>query len=96
MRNYEGVFIVNPDLASDASKAVITQVQEIVAKNGGRVDGLQEWGKKRMTYKIGKKQDGNYYLLNFQLDTKNTKKVEQTIRLNDQIMRFMLINKDES
>ena len=96
MRNYEGVFIVNPDLAADAAKGVVTQVQEILSKNGGRVDGLQDWGKKRMAYKIKKKQDGNYYLLNFQLDSKNTKKVEQTLRLNDHILRFMLINKDES
>lgn len=96
MRNYEGVFIVNPDLSAEAAKGVVTQVQEILAKNGGRVDGLQDWGKKRLAYKINKKQDGNYYLLNFQLDSKNTKKVEQTLRLNDQIIRFLLINKDEA
>ncbi len=96
MRNYEGVFIVNPDLAPEAAKGVVTQVQEVLAKNGGRVDGLQDWGKKRFTFKIKKKQEGNYYLLNFQLDSKHTKKVEQTLRLNDQILRFLLINKDEA
>jgi small subunit ribosomal protein S6 len=95
MRNYEGVFIVNPDLAPEAAKGVVTQVQEILAKNGGRVDGLQDWGKKRLAFKINKKQEGNYYLLNFQLDSKSAKKVEQTLRLNDQIMRFLIINKDE-
>ena len=96
MRNYEGVFILSPDLAPDAAKGVVTQVQEVLAKNGGRVDGLQDWGKKRLAYKINKKIEGMYYLLNFQLDSKNTKKVEQTLRLNDQIMRFLLINKDEA
>lgn len=96
MRNYEGVFIVNPDLPADAAKGVVTQIQEILAKNGGRVDGLQDWGKKRLAYKIRKKQDGNYYLLNFQLDSKQSKKVEQTLRLNDQILRFLIINKDEA
>ena len=94
MRNYEGIFIVSPDLSTEATKGVAAQVQELVSKNGGRVDGLQEWGKKRLAYKIKKKQDGNYFILNFQLDSKNTKKLEQTLRLNDQLLRFLLVNKD--
>ena len=95
MRNYEGVFILNPDLSTDVSKGVITQVQDLVTKNGGRVDGLQEWGKRRMAYKIKKKQDGNYVLVNFQLDSDKTKKLEQSLRLNDNLLRFLLVNKDE-
>ena len=55
MRNYEGVFIINPDLAGDAAKGIVAQVQELVTKNGGRVDGLQEWGKRRLAYKIDRK-----------------------------------------
>ena len=95
MRNYEGVFIINSDLSTEASKGVVTQIQEVVAKNGGRVDGLQEWGKKRMAYKIHKKQEGNYVLMNFQLESPNTKKLEQALRLNDQVLRYLLVNKDE-
>ena len=95
MRNYEGVFIINPDLTAEASKGVVTQVQDLVAKNGGRVDGLQEWGKRRLAYKIAKKQEGNYLLVNFQMDSKQAKKLEQGLRLNDQVMRYLLINKDD-
>ena len=88
MRNYEGVFIISPDLQTEAIKGVITQVQELVSKNGGRVDAVQEWGKKRLAYKIKKKQDGHYFVLNFQLDSNNTKKLEQILRLNDQLLRL--------
>jgi len=68
MVNYEGVFIIDPDITADASKATVTQIQDLVTKNGGRIDGIQEWGKKRLAYKIKKKQDGSYVILNFQLD----------------------------
>lgn len=95
MVNYEGVFIINPELAQDASKGVVTAVQELVSKNGGRVEGLQEWGKRRLAYKIGKRQEGNYVIVNFQLDSKFTKKLEQGLRLNDNVMRYMLVNKDQ-
>ena len=94
MVNYEGVFILDPDLSADASKAAVAQVQELVTKNGGRIDGLQEWGKKRLAYKINKKLDGSYVVVNFQLESQHTKKLEQTLRLNDSIMRFLLVNKD--
>lgn len=94
MTNYEGVFIVDPDLTADISKGVVTQLQDLISKNGGRVDGLQEWGKRKLAYLIKKKQEGNYVILNFQLDSKQTKKLEQSLRLNDQIIRYLLVNKD--
>ena len=96
MRNYEGVFILNPDLAGDAAKGAVAQVQELVSKNGGRVDGLQEWGKRRLAYKIGKRHEGTYLVVNFQMDSQQTKKFEQAVRLNDQVLRFLLVNKDAS
>ena len=94
MRNYEGVFIISPDLASDVSKSVVAQLQDLVSKNGGRVDGMQEWGRKRLAYKIKKKNEGSYVILNFQMDSKQTKKLEQSLRLNDNLLRYLLVNKD--
>ena len=95
MRNYEGMFIIDPDLQSDASKGVVTQIQEMVSKNGGRVDSLQDWGKKRLAYPINKKNDGQYVLMNFQLESKDTHKMEQALKLNENIVRYMIINKDD-
>lgn len=94
MRNYEGIFIVNPDLTADVSKSVVAGLQELVTKNGGRVDNLQEWGKRRLAYKINKKHEGNYVLINFQLDSKFTKKIEQSLKLNDNVIRYLLVNRD--
>jgi len=94
MSNYEGVFIIDPDLPLDASKGVVAQLQELVTKNGGRVDGLQEWGKRRLAYIIKKKHDGNYVLLNFQMDSKQTRKFEQALRLNDQLLRYLVVAKE--
>jgi small subunit ribosomal protein S6 len=95
MRNYEGVFIINPDLSPESSRGVVGQIQEQVSKNGGRVDGIQDWGRRRLAYRINKKQEGHYVILNFQLDSPQTKKLEQGFRLNDNLVRFLLVNKDE-
>jgi len=94
MRNYEGVFIITPEVTSEVSKSVVAQLQELVSKNGGRVDGMQEWGRKRLAYQIKKKNEGSYVILNFQMDSKQTKKLEQSLRLNDNLRRYLLVNKD--
>ena len=94
MTNYEGVFIINPDLPSDVTKGVVTQIQEFISKNGGRIDGMQEWGKRRLTYKIKKKQEGYYVILNYHLGPDQAKKFDQSIRLNDHVIRYMVINKN--
>ena len=94
MRNYEGVFIISPDLSTENAKGVVTQIQELVSKNGGRVDGIQEWGKKRLAYKIKKRQEGNYVIMNFQMDSIQSKKLDQALRQNDHLLRFLLVNKD--
>ena len=94
MRNYEGVFIISPDLSAENAKGVVTQIQELVSKSGGRVDGIQEWGKKRLAYKIKKKQEGNYVIMNFQMDSMQSKKLDQALRQNDHLLRFLLVNKD--
>ena len=95
MKNYEGVFIVNPDLPHDVSKGIVTGLQDLVTKNGGRVDNVQEWGKRRLAFKIKKKSEGHYVLLNFQLDGAETKKVEQMLRLNENVLRYLIINKEK-
>lgn len=95
MRNYEGVFIVSPDLSPEASKGVVAQVQELISKSGGRVEGVQDWGRKRLAYKINKKQEGNYVLLNFQIDPNQSRKLEQTLRLNENLLRFLIITRQE-
>jgi len=95
MQNYEGVFILSPELVADQLKGAVARVQELVTKNGGSVSGIQEWGKRRLTYKIKKKMEGHYLIVNFQMDSSQTKKLEQAFRLSDPVLRFLLVNKDK-
>ena len=94
MNNYEGVFILDPDLATDLSKGLVTQIEELVGKGGGRIDGIQDWGKKRLAYRIRKKNEGHYVVMNFQIDPKQVKRIDQTLRLNDSVMRYLIIHKE--
>ncbi|MEI8344690.1 MAG: 30S ribosomal protein S6 [Candidatus Omnitrophota bacterium] len=93
MPNYEGVFILDAELTADATKAAVTQLQDLVTKNQGHIESLQEWGKKRLAYKIRKKAEGYYAVLNFQVESAGVKKIEQSLRLNDNVIRYLIVNK---
>ena len=63
MRNYEVVFIVNPDLDETALTGVVDQVKAWITDAGGTVEKVDLWGKRRMAYLIRKQREGQYVLL---------------------------------
>jgi len=67
-------------------KGVVTQLQAMVAKNGGRVDGLQDWAVKSSCTKINKNQRATS-AAQFPDRGPSTQKLEQAIRLNDNVIR---------
>ena len=55
---YEGLFIVQPDLGAEAQKAVFTQIEEPIAKQGGTIETAQEWGRRNLRTRFGRKKKG--------------------------------------
>ena len=62
---YETVFIVNPDFTEEASKGFLEKFTGLITENGGMVDKVDEWGKKKLAYLIDDYSDGYYYVVNF-------------------------------
>ena len=94
MNNYEGVFILKASLDNDAQEKVVEQIKEIVTKANGKIEQVQSWGKKKLAFLIKKQSEGCYYCIEFSLDPAAVKKIENSFRLNDSILRFMIINKE--
>jgi small subunit ribosomal protein S6 len=93
MNNYEGVFILRASLDNDAQEKVIEQIKEVITKSKGKMGQVQSWGKKKFTFLINKQSEGSYYCIDFDLNPSAVKKVESTLKLNDSILRIMIINK---
>ena len=62
-RTYEILFIADPNLGEPEVDALTTLVQGYVEKEGGRIQKVEKWGKKRLAYTIGKHREGSYVLL---------------------------------
>lgn len=90
MNNYEGLFIVKPDLKDEDAKNVFKVVNDLVAKNGGSVKKEEVWGKRQLAYPVKKFKEGHYYKLDFQAPAEAVLKVEAACKLNADIIRTMI------
>ncbi len=93
MVNYEGLFIIDSDLATDAAKAALQSVSDIITKNGGTVADLQEWGRRRLAYLVRNRREGNYVLVNFSINPESITRINSLVRLNEQILKHMITKK---
>lgn len=96
MRLYEVAFIVHPEVDEDGVTALTEKVQGWIASAGGTVDKTERLGKKRLAYEIRKQNDGSYVLIQASMNASAPIIVERNLRLNEQILRFMITRIDEA
>ena len=93
-RNYEIAVIFHPDLDDDGLAAQVERVEGLVAADDGSVVSTTRWGKRRLAYEIRKKREGYYYFWYAALPASAPQEIERNLRLNEEVMRFMLTRID--
>jgi len=94
MRNYEVAFIVHPELDDASFAALVEKAQGWVTAAGGQVVKTDLWGRRRLAYPIRKQSEGQYVLLEAQLEGSATREIERNLRLTEQVLRFQIIRTD--
>jgi small subunit ribosomal protein S6 len=94
MRNYETIFILKPSLEEEKRNAIIEKFKKIIS-DGGELISVDEWGMKRLAYEIEKLKDGYYVLINFKSGSDVVNELERNYRISDDVIRFVVINKEE-
>ena len=90
VENYEGLFIIKPDIKEEDVKGVLKVITEALSKNGGTVKKEENWGKKQLAYPVKKFKEGFYYKLEFTSPTGSIVKLEEACKLNADILRTMI------
>jgi small subunit ribosomal protein S6 len=95
---YEMTYIVRPDLDDEQTRAVIDGVASRVQTSGGEVIATVPWNppRRRMAYPIKDFGDGFYVTTVFRIDAPALRPLENTLRLNDRILRFLLVQATET
>lgn len=89
---YEIMFIVRPNLEEGALKNVVKGFEEILTKNGAKIESSKEMGQKELAYEINKHKSGYYYLYEISSeDDKAEKEFSRLANLSEDIIRHLII-----
>lgn len=95
MRKYETVCIVKPDAGEEIIKGVIQKATGALEAGGGRLEKLDEWGRRRLAYPIQKKSEGYYFVLYYETEPLVSKEIERVMKLNENVLRYQTIMRIE-
>ena len=94
MNKYELALVVSAKVEDDVKTATVEKVKENIAKFGGTVTNVDDWGKKRLAYEIQKMKEGYYFFIQFDADETVPANVEKNIRIMENVIRFLCIRQD--
>jgi len=94
MRNYELVFIIQPDLDETAVKGIVEKVQGWITEAGGTIAKIDNWGRRRLAYQINKRREGQYVLFEMQMPPSFSSELERNMRFLEPVIRFSIILRD--
>ncbi|MGO3295560.1 MAG: 30S ribosomal protein S6 [Marinobacter sp.] len=95
MRHYEIVFMVHPD-QSEQVPAMIERYTALITEDGGKVNRLEDWGRRHMAYPINKIHKAHYVLMNVECSQAAMDELTHNFRFNDAIIRDLILRRDEA
>ena len=91
MRQYELMIILDPDLEERTIQPSLDKFLTVITKDGGTLDNVDLWGKRRLAYEIKKKSEGIYAVVNFSSESATAKELDRQLGLNESILRTKLL-----
>ena len=94
MNKYELALVVNAKVEDDVRTATVEKAKEYIARYGGTVTEVEDWGKKRLAYEILHMREAYYYFIQFEADTTCPAEVERHVRIMENVVRYLCVRKD--
>ncbi len=94
INSYETLFVIDPDLTEEATKALVEKFTKLISDNG-EIETVDEWGKRRLAYPINDKPEGYYVLVNFKSEASLPSELERIFGITEGILRSIVIRHEE-
>ena len=91
MNQYEVMYVIDTALEEGARSELINRFSNIVTNNGGKVDRVDEWGKRRLAYPINYKTEGYYVLMYMTAPADLPRELERNLQISDSVLRYMVV-----
>mgnify|MGYP000965549110 FL=1 len=93
MQEYELTVLIHPDRESELEKA-LTTVRDLVTTNGGKVVKEDNWGKKKLAYRVARQDFAVYVLMDVELPAEAPLKISNAFNISDDVIRYLLVKVD--
>ena len=94
MRQYELMIILDPELDERTLAPTLDKFLTVITKDGGTVDNVDLWGRRRLAYEIDKKPEGVYAVATITCEPATSKELDRQLNLNEQVLRTKLLRAD--
>lgn len=95
MKAYELLFFVDSAITDEVRAGVMKRVEVAITENGGKIDNVDNWGKRKLAYEIDKLTEGDYTLVNFHADPSQIAELDRILRINDAVKRHMVVRRPD-
>ena len=96
LREYETIYILRPDTSNDRVADVNGRVRGIIENMGGKVLGVDNWGKRKLAYEVKKHLKGIYLYWQYLGSPATVAEFERNMRMYDSVIRYMTVKVDEN
>ena len=93
---YELMVILNPEIDERQVPATLDKFLKVITTDGGSIDNVDIWGKRRLAYEIQKKNEGIYAVVAFTATSAATQELDRQLKLSEQVMRTKVLRAEEA
>ena len=95
MNKYELIYVIDTAMEESARNELIARFNGMIEADGGKVEKVEEWGKRRLAYTINYKTEGYYVLVNFTANAELPREIERVMQINESILRYLTVKVEE-
>ncbi len=94
MRKYECAYILDPGLSEEEQEPLVERFKTLIADNGGAVDAVDKWERRRLAYEIKGKREGVYVIMNFAGEPATEAELGRVLGITEGVLRHMVVRTD--
>ena len=94
MNKYESVVIINPSVDEEGIKGFVQKFTDLI-NTDGKVEKVDELGKKKLAYEVQKNKEGYYAVFYFEANPDLISELERNYRITDEVIKFMTVKVEE-
>ncbi len=96
MHQYELMVILDPEIDERTVAPSLDKFLNVIRNDGGTIENIDIWGKRRLAYEIQKKSEGIYAVVNFTAEPATTNELDRQLKLSEAVMRTKVLRAEEA